>query len=265
MTMNDRCFVIQPFDKGKFDKRFEDIFKPAIVAAGFDPYRVDRDPAVSIPIETIEAEIKSSAACFVDLTTDNPNVWFELGLAIAHKKPLCLVCSSERSGKYPFDVQHRTIIPYSIDSISDFESLRVSIVEKLTAIKKVAATRTQLGSEPILASKTELDLFELNCIAIIAASVNGFESEVSTWFVKNQMEESGFSRIATQASLYSLTERKLLTRSPKVDDDGDAYDAFSVSDAGWKWVRGNLSQFNLSKKSKSTPKFSRDLDDEIPF
>jgi hypothetical protein len=226
---------------------------------------VDRDPAVSIPIETIETEIRSSAACFVDLTTDNPNVWFELGLAIAHKKPLCLVCSTERSGKYPFDVQHRTIIPYSIDSISDFESLKVSIVEKLSAIKKVAETRTQLGSEPILATKTELALFELNCIAIIAASVNGFESEVSTWFVKNQMEESGFSRIATQASLHALTERTLLGRTPKVDDDGDAYDAFSVTESGWNWIRNNLGQFNLSKKIKTNKNFSRDLDEEVPF
>jgi hypothetical protein len=90
IKMNNLCFVIQPFDKGKFDKRFEDVYKPAIKSAGFDVYRVYRDPNVSIPIETIEAEIKSASACFVDLTTDNPNVWFELGLAIAHNKSLGL-------------------------------------------------------------------------------------------------------------------------------------------------------------------------------
>ena len=27
------CFVIQPFDNGKYDKRYEDTFKPAIEAA----------------------------------------------------------------------------------------------------------------------------------------------------------------------------------------------------------------------------------------
>jgi hypothetical protein len=45
------CFVIQPFDRGKFDRRYKDTFKPAIEAAGFEPYRVDEDPSVSIPIE----------------------------------------------------------------------------------------------------------------------------------------------------------------------------------------------------------------------
>ena len=35
-----RCFVIQPFDSGgKFDKRYLDVFRPAILAAGLKPYR----------------------------------------------------------------------------------------------------------------------------------------------------------------------------------------------------------------------------------
>ncbi|MBU0719064.1 MAG: hypothetical protein KJ749_12505 [Planctomycetes bacterium] len=42
-----RCFVIQPFDDGgEFDKRYEDVFLPAIRDAGLEPYRVDRDPSV---------------------------------------------------------------------------------------------------------------------------------------------------------------------------------------------------------------------------
>jgi hypothetical protein len=32
------CFVIQPFDSGKFYKRFNDIYKPAIEAAGLEAY-----------------------------------------------------------------------------------------------------------------------------------------------------------------------------------------------------------------------------------
>ena len=49
-----KCFVMQPFDKGVFDKRYESVFSPAISAAGVEPYRVDRDPSVSIPIQEIE-------------------------------------------------------------------------------------------------------------------------------------------------------------------------------------------------------------------
>ena len=74
------CFIIQPFDAGKFDKRFEDVYEPAIRAAGVEPYRVDRDPGVDVPIDAIEDCIRGAAVCLADITTDNPNVWYELGV-----------------------------------------------------------------------------------------------------------------------------------------------------------------------------------------
>ena len=40
------CFVIQPFDGGKFDKRFKDVYKPALENAGITPYLVDEDPGI---------------------------------------------------------------------------------------------------------------------------------------------------------------------------------------------------------------------------
>ena len=52
------CFVIQPFDGGKFDKRFKDVYKPALENADITPYRVDQDPEVQVPVETIEERIR---------------------------------------------------------------------------------------------------------------------------------------------------------------------------------------------------------------
>src|SRR5258708_19674915 len=51
------CFVIQRFDGGVFDKRYNDVFKPAIIAAELEPYRVDQDPSVEIPVEDMEPVI----------------------------------------------------------------------------------------------------------------------------------------------------------------------------------------------------------------
>jgi hypothetical protein len=93
------CFVIQPFDSGKFDKRFNGIYKPAIEAAGLEAYRVDQDPGVLVPIESIEKGIKQAALCLTDITNDNPNVWYELGFAFASERPIVMVCSEERTGK----------------------------------------------------------------------------------------------------------------------------------------------------------------------
>jgi hypothetical protein len=86
-----KCFVIQPFDKGRFDKPYADVFAPAISEAGLEPYRIDRDPTVTIPIEDIQAGIESCEACLAEISTDNPNVWFELGYAIASQREVVLI------------------------------------------------------------------------------------------------------------------------------------------------------------------------------
>ena len=100
------CFVVQPFDGGKFDKRYEDIFAPAIKDAGLEPYRIDRDPSVQIPIDDIEKGIRTASLCLVDISTDNPNVWFELGFAIAAQVEVILVCcSDERKTPVSFPIR----------------------------------------------------------------------------------------------------------------------------------------------------------------
>lgn len=130
------CFVIQPFDGGKFDGRYKDVFKSAIEAAGFEPYRVDEDPSVSIPIDDIEKGIRDAAVCLADITENNPNVLFELGYAIACRKELAIVRERNPRQKFPFDIQNRAIILYDTGTSSDFATLGGKITERLKAIKK---------------------------------------------------------------------------------------------------------------------------------
>ncbi|MBY6756412.1 hypothetical protein HYH82_03650 [Clostridium botulinum] len=91
------CFVIMPigdkegYSKGHFKRVYEDIFKPAIVKAGFKPYRADDSNASHlIQIDIIERVIKAPMA-ICDLSTRNPNVLFELGIRQAFDKPVVLV------------------------------------------------------------------------------------------------------------------------------------------------------------------------------
>src|SRR5580658_2497581 len=140
------CFVIQPFDSGKFDKRFDDVYRPAIEAAGLEAYRVDRDPGVDVPIDAIEQGIRSATICLADITTDNPNVWYELGFAFAAGRPVVMVCSKERPDKkYPFDIQHRTIILYCADAPSDFDTLQHSLTARIKALLTKSETLRQIA------------------------------------------------------------------------------------------------------------------------
>jgi hypothetical protein len=126
--------VIQPFDAGKFDKRYADVFVPAIKEAKLEPYRVDKDPSINDLLDGIKTGIADSVAFLADITTDNPNVWYELGYSMSLELPYCICCSEERTTDFPFDVGHLSIIKYKVGSSSDFTELGAKITERLKAV-----------------------------------------------------------------------------------------------------------------------------------
>ena len=128
------CFVIQEFNEDN-DKRYQSVIKPAIEAAGFQPYRVDKDKSVQIPILNIEQKIKESAACFADISDDNLNVCYEVGFAAALEKPLILVCAKrKKTAPYPFDIRHRHVFSYTANTASGHKELKKEITERLKAV-----------------------------------------------------------------------------------------------------------------------------------
>ena len=152
----NNCFIMQPFDNDKFDRRFEEVIGPAIESCGFFPYRVDEDNAVIIPIETIEEGIRTSEFCIAEITTDNPNVWYELGYAIAFGKKVIMLCSDERTTPFPFDVRHRSILTYKTKSLNDFRSLGVNLENRIRGL---------LGKFPADNNLTEAEMFMLRLIS----------------------------------------------------------------------------------------------------
>ena len=71
--------------------------------------------------------------CFAEISTNNPNVWYELGFAFACEKDIIMICSDKRIDEFPFDIRHRQIIKYKTNTPSDFETLKKSIITKINA------------------------------------------------------------------------------------------------------------------------------------
>lgn len=249
---------MQPFDNGVFDKRYEDTFVQAIKDAGLEPYRVDQDPKVSIPIQDIESGIRDSRICFAEITLDNPNVWFELGYAIASTKEVVMVCSSERTTKFPFDVQHRSIIRYSTESVRDFESLQKQITTKIKAILYREESLPKVTELAKLNKVEGLDQHEIVCLAALAENLDHPDDHASAFQIKRDMERSGFTKIATTVSVKSLIQKELITYSHYGDFDGSAYVGYSLTEKGWAWVLENQSRFMLKQPEKQP-------EDELPF
>ncbi|MCC0042997.1 MAG: hypothetical protein H6892_00990 [Brucellaceae bacterium] len=266
--MVDTCFMIQPFDGGRFDKLFEDVFDPAVRATGLEPYRVDRDPSASIPIDDIERGIRDASVCFVDLSVDNPNVWFELGFAIAEKKDLCLVCAKGRD-RYPFDIQHRSVISYSSESPRDFKDLSDKITERIKALLKKQENVERVSLPEVTAPRSGLKSHEIACIATIASEVSGLEASISNYYIKSEMEKVGYNSLATQVSLRLLLSVEYISMRTEADQDGDPYEVYALTSSGWDWVAENIDRLNLKATTRNNRRgysdFGTNPDDEIPF
>lgn len=253
------CFVMQPFDDGVFDRRYDDVFAPAVRAAGLEPYRVDQDPAVSIPIQEIERGIRSADLCLAEITLDNPNVWFELGFAIALGKEVVLVCSDERTTRFPFDVQHRSIITYSTKSISDYEKLKLSVTARIGAYLKKSETLANVSEISMLTKFNGLDQHEVVALAAIAQNFEHPEDHTSTFQIKRDMESSGLTKIATTLALRALTEKGLIQFESYPEEYGDGYYAgYKLTERGWSWILANQGKFVLSRETEIA-------DDNLPF
>ncbi|KAB2937044.1 hypothetical protein [Hyphomicrobium sp.] len=253
--------MIQPFDGGKFDKRFDAVLKPAVTGAGLDPYRVDRDPGASIPIDQIEVGIRQAALCLADITSDNPNVWFELGYAIAVGKDICLICSEERTTKYPFDVQHRNIIRYSTDAPQDFAALADKITARLNALlqkQEATAIIPQVSKDE--AGLTGLREFEISCIAVLGVELAGLNDTLSAYRLRKAMEKLGYTNLASNVAVRQLKNRRLIESFNATDDDGSTYEVYGITDAGWAWIDENIHHLNVAYETRR--KLS---EDEIPF
>jgi hypothetical protein len=255
------CFVIQPFDSGKYDKRFQDIYKPAIEAAGLEAYRVDRDPGVIVPIESIEKGIKQAAICLADITADNPNVWYELGYAFASDRPVVMVCSEERPGKkYPFDIQHRSIIPYMADAPSDFDKLRDNLTIKLKALSERSEVLDQIAESNPVTPIEGLTSIETLVLAVVAGEAFMPDNPVSVYGAKHDAERAGVTNMGFNLAIRKLTSKKLVRLEDIWDEQNSgSYSGLAITEAGWQWIEANESRFVLHRQDK------RKKDEEVPF
>ena len=259
------CFIMQPFDKGVYDKRYEDIFIPAIEAAGLEPYRVDRDPGVSIPIDEIQAGIKNSDVCLAEITTDNPNVWFELGFAIASFKEVVLVCSSERKTRFPFDVQHRNITRYKTESPRDFEQLKEEITKRLIAILGKGETLSRVAGMPSIADTEGLSHHEMVALVTIAENIDSPSDRVGIYEIKEDMNRAGFTKIAVTLALASLLRKGMIEDTMDSDMNGNEFFLYNISSKGMEWLLQNQDKLVLKVQKSEAAQVLEKIDDDIPF
>jgi tetratricopeptide (TPR) repeat protein len=123
----DRCFVVMPFGKkplqgqpGKyfdFDKVFRAVIKPAIENAKLSSHRADQEMASGVIHTQMFKSLRDEALVLADLSLDNPNVYYELGVRhVMTPSGTILIC--RKGSKLPFDIALSRVIFYDFDGVS---------------------------------------------------------------------------------------------------------------------------------------------------
>ena len=135
-THLDTCFVMMPFGHW-FDLYYKELFIPAIKDAGMEPFRADELFSTGTVIEQIWEQIQKSKILLADLTGKNANVFYELGLAHAARKPVVFLSGNLED--VPFDLRHLRVIVYDIHDPFWGEKLKASLTAYLKNAKNEPA------------------------------------------------------------------------------------------------------------------------------
>lgn len=160
---NKTCFAIMPisdpigYEEGHFKKVYQDIFSPAIEAAGYTPHRVDEDSKSGLIQTKIIQNLLEAPMAICDLSTRNPNVLFELGIRQAFNKPVVIV--QQEGTERIFDVGCISCIDYDAQMsyrgvLKAREQIEVAI--KTTEVNGFNSIINELNIKPANLSDTPI-------------------------------------------------------------------------------------------------------------
>ena len=120
--MKPLCFVLMPFGRKAdaaggvidFDRVYEDLIKPAVVAAELEPLRADEEVVGGIIHKPMFERLILCPFAVADLTLGNANVFYELGIRHAYR-PWSTVPMIAEGQRLPFDVQMLRTVHYRLD------------------------------------------------------------------------------------------------------------------------------------------------------
>jgi hypothetical protein len=170
-----------------------------------------------------------------------------------------MVCSEERTGKkYPFDIQHRSIIPYLADAPSDFEKLRASLTAKIEAIVKQDAVLEKIAEESPVTPVHGLSPPEILVLAVVAGDAYLPDQATTVNSAKRAAERAGVTNMGFNLAVRRLLQKKFIREHEFYNEqDGETYAGLAVADLGWDWIDANEAQFVLTRPDKK--------EGEIPF
>jgi tetratricopeptide (TPR) repeat protein len=182
------AFVVMPFGKKKnangdpydFNAIYKTLIKPAIEDAGFEPFRADEETASGDILTDMFQELLLADMVLCDLSIDNANAFYELGIRHALRKRGVVHIQAGRA-YMPFDIFNVRTLPYHItaEGVPDPEYTKADIKAIARLLRDTWASDRDAVHSPIYNLLTGLKEPERKSLQTPLAT--GFWREYDEW------------------------------------------------------------------------------------
>lgn len=182
------CFIVMPFGKKKggdgslydFNAIYQQLIKPAVEMAGFESFRADEATTSGDILTDMFQELLLADMVVCDLSIDNANAFYELGIRHALRKRGVVHIQAGRA-YMPFDIFNVRTIPYHItpEGVPDPEHLEKDIASISRITRDTWASDRDAVHSPIFNLLTGLT--EPDQKALRTPLATGFWREYNEW------------------------------------------------------------------------------------
>jgi len=109
-SQHPKCFIVMPFGVQDLEDLYNEFILPVLDDCKLDCARGDDIFGSNVVMDDVKAAIATADLVIADLSGQNPNVFYEVGIAHTLGKPVLLLSQSIED--VPFDLRHRRVLPY---------------------------------------------------------------------------------------------------------------------------------------------------------
>ena len=118
---SDQGFCAMWFDD-RLKPVWDDAIEPGILAAKYNPKRIDKHEHVNRIDDEIISMIRRSRFVVADYTGNRGGVYFEAGFALGLNRPVIWTCRKNRLHRVHFDAAHYNFLTWDFDHLPAFQS-----------------------------------------------------------------------------------------------------------------------------------------------
>lgn len=126
--LNPFVFVLMPFNENEFpQRRYDQLMKPLLEkAVGIPCFRADEKQGYFQISDQIYSQILAAKAIVAEISSENANVMLEVGVALAHRKPVFVLFDNSMLSKPAFYLEKIAYHSYSDDETLESELVKVA-------------------------------------------------------------------------------------------------------------------------------------------